>query len=517
MKKSIKYAGIAAATLLTVAPIAAPVVSNVTTVQAAAGDADQSDVNKAITDFNNQFGDRTVDDVQGSASSLDLSKITLGKAASQDMTLAQFNTANAQVIKTPVTADITSLTNQGAHAYMVATDAKNNVYDGTVGGTNTELQKAMALDNHMPVHFVVYLQYKDLATGAYTDWTKTAEFDITKSNSDELTAVNAKFTTPLDVALNSKVAATQLVNGSNVSVTDQNGDSLATKEIAPSSSYFYTYSQAMNNAKDSTVTTGNVQGTTDAPATDVINKDGEFAKAGTYYQAIKYTAQTGSALESMINVAQTDPTKYTITVNGKKASAGYDYVMTPSSTTGTGDDATTTPASITFVRAINVSNNKAEWTTTDTTGVVTTKTDHAFYTLKDDEGNTVTNRALAKNTAWKTNAVRTDQDGNKQYRVGASEWIDANDVTFSDKATDNNGEGAYTDVKALNGKVTTAGPEGFYYPLYDDNGKMVTNRGVAGLSAWYTDKSAVNADGVTVYHVATGEWLQGTNVTYTAY
>jgi hypothetical protein len=69
----------------------------------------------------------------------------------------------------------------------------------------------------------------------------------------------------------------------------------------------------------------------------------------------------------------------------------------------------------------------------------------------------------------------------------------------------------------LNGVAKTAGPSGFVYPLFDDNGKQVTNRAVAGDTAWYTDKSAVNADGVTVYHVATGEWLQGNNVTYTAY
>lgn len=508
MKKSIKYAGIAAATLLTVAPIAAPVVSNVTTVKADdAKDTDQSAINTAISDFKNQFGDQKDTDV-------DLSKATntslaLGESNEQD--LSTFLTgADKGIVKTPnATPDTTfqALEAQGAKVYTEITDAKQTVYDGTIGKSASDLNEVLALDNYKPVNVTVYLKYKDLATGTYTKYQNVASFNITKSNSDEIKSLNAKFTTPLTVAKNSKVAATQLVNGANVSLTDQNNDSIATQAINLGKKYYYTYKAAM----DSATTAGTSDD--DVATNGDINSDNEFKTAGTYYQTVTYTAQDGSALDSLIKKYATDPSSYTIYVNGKKASAGYDFVTGTDTTTVSGKTLNT----ITFVRAINVSDSEAEWTTTDTTGVVTTKTDHSFYTLKDDDGNTVTNRALAKNTAWKTNAVRTDQNGNKQYRVGASEWIDANDVTFSDKATDNNGEGAYTDVKALNGKVTTAGPEGFYYPLYDDNGKMVTNRGVAGLSAWYTDKSAVNADGVTVYHVATGEWLQGTNVTYTAY
>lgn len=54
--------------------------------------------------------------------------------------------------------------------------------------------------------------------------------------------------------------------------------------------------------------------------------------------------------------------------------------------------------------------------------------------------------------------------------------------------------------------------------LYNDNGEAVSNRALAGDSAWYTDKKATNADGVTVYHVATGEWVQaGSGVNYVAY
>jgi len=492
LKKSIKYAGIAAATLLTVAPIAAPVVSSLTTVQAAAGDADQSDVNKAISNFTNQFGDQDADDV---TLQTDNRTLALGETNAQDLATFQEYNSTRGIIKTLTSADLKALTDQDAQVYVSAT-AGNVTYDGSVTKSASDLADAIKLDSQLPANFTVYLRYKNLSDGSYTGWKSAATFALNKSDTDELKSVNAKFTTPISVAKNSKVAATQLTNGANLSLTDQNGDSIATSAIALGTTYYYTYAAALNG----NATTGVVSNTD-------IEKDGEFKTAGTYYQRIKYTAQEGSSLYSLIKEYQTDPSSYTIYVNGKQASAGYDF------TTATG------AKTITFVRAIKVSDSEAEWTTSDTTGVVTTKADHAYYTLKDDEGNVVTNRALAKNTAWKTNAVRVDQNGTKQYRVGASEWIDANDVTFSDKATDNNnnGEGAYTDVKALNGKVVTAGPSGFVYPLFDDNGKQVTNRAVAGDTAWYTDKSAVNADGTTVYHVATGEWLQGNNVTYTAY
>ncbi|WP_338216179.1 hypothetical protein [Companilactobacillus muriivasis] len=509
MKKSIKYAGIAAATLLTVAPIAAPVVSTVTTAQAAdAQDTDQSAINTALSDFKNQFGDQKDTDVDLS----NASNITLALGESNEKDLSAFLTnADKGIVKTP-NADQTkafkALEDQDAKVYTIITDAKSTVYDGTIGKSASDLNDAMALDSYKPVTVQVMLKYKDLATGTYTKYAEAAKFQITKSNSDEIKSLDAKFTTPLTVAKNSKTAATQLVNGANVSLTDQNNDSIATQAINLGKKYYYTYKAAM----DSATTAGTTD--TDVAKNGDINSDNEFKTAGTYYQVVTYTAQDGSALDSLITKYATDPSSYTIYVNGKKASAGYDFVTGTDTTSVSGKTLNT----ISFVRAINVSDSEAEWTTTDTTGVVTTKADHAYYTLKDDDGNVVTNRALAKNTAWKTNAVRVDQNGNKQYRVGGSEWIDANDVTFSDKATDNNnGEGAYTDVKALNGKVVTAGPSGFVYPLFDDNGKQVTNRAVAGDTAWYTDKSAVNAEGTTVYHVATGEWLQGNNVTYSAY
>ncbi|WP_125567034.1 hypothetical protein [Companilactobacillus insicii] len=488
MKKSIKYAGIAAATLLTVAPVAAPVVSNVTTVQAADSDknADQSEIDKGITDFGNQFGDQDASDVTFAAKNL----IGLGKDNAVD--LATFQTNAGALLNTDNTAKLTKLKAQGAKVYVTATDFKGTTYDGTIGKDSSDLNSVMALDSYLPIKVTVYVQYNALDGTGYTPFKQAATFNLNKSDEDELTSVNAKFTTPLTVAKNSKVAATQLVNGSNVSLTDQNGDSIATDSITLGKGYFYTYSEAM---KATDPDTGDVKEADISLKDDETTLD-EFKTAGTYYQRVTYTAKSGSSLATLLGKFTTDPNGYSVYVNGKKASAGYDFVNT--------DD------TISFVRAINVSDSEAEWTTEKTSGVVTTKNDADYYTLKNNDNNSIKNRALAKNTAWKTNAVRTDQNGNKQYRVATGEWIDADSVTFSDKATDNNNGTGLTDIVKTKGVVVINKGANYVYPLFDANGDTIKGRAVSGdNTAWQVAATAKDADGNTYYKVATNEWVMG--------
>lgn len=492
MKKSIKYAGIAAATLLAVAPVAAPVVSNVTTVKADSSSAttDYQGVENAADDFKDAFNGNVKAATLGTELGAATSDLDLGNQ--QDY--STFITSDAaKAIATGTIGDGTNekdvLANSDRNAKVTVT-AKYK--DGAAITDNGDLVKVLNNNKLPEVVFTVQLDYKDFNGNKAS---RTASFTATKDDTNDLTSVKASFTTPLDVALNSQTTSAELTSSANVSILDQDGNKLNFNNTTATDGYYYTYNGALN--------AGTNKVSTDVIKYDKDGNNGKFVKAGTYYQAI--TVAPGTNLAQFITDYQNDPTSNPIYVNGKVASEGSDFNISTDGKT------------LTFVRTINVASSDSQWTTEDTTGVVTTKSDSSFYTLKDDNNNTVANRGLAKNTAWKTDKVRTDQNGNKQYRVATGEWIDANNVTFSDKATDNNGEGAYTDVKALNGKVVTAGPAGFYYPLYDDNGKMVSDRGVAGETAWYTDKSAVNADGVTVYHVATGEWLQGTNATYTAY
>lgn len=509
MKKSIKYAGIAAATLLAVAPVAAPVVSQAADADTTVSDTDANVASKELNSFKGQFGDIDTSDTVVSA--IQNNKYFGSDNAAPIATVQENSTGLMKSALESANVDYSKLTQLNTYVYFTASDASGKTYNGvTDGQTPAELAKTMGLNSRMPVTINVHFTSHDLDTTLNQNaGASDFSFKINSVENNELNTVNAKFDTPISVAKNSKVLATQLVNTNDVTLTDQDGKSVLVDNVKFGNGYFTSYTAAMNAAKvtspayDPDTAQGNV-GTTD------IN-NGEFKTPGTYYQVVSFTAKKGSALESFIK-AYTDSDSvnsgYSVYVNGKKASAGYDFTATYLSGSQR--------QRINFVRAINVSDSEAQWTTTENKGIVTTKADTPYYTLNDDAGNKITNRALAKNTAWVTDQKRVDQNGNTQYRVATGEWIDANDVTFSDKATTDEGE--YTDVQALNGKVTLDGPSSFIYMLYNDNGESVSNRALAGDSAWYTDKKATNAAGVTVYHVATGEWVQaGSGVNYVAY
>ncbi|WCG35933.1 hypothetical protein [Companilactobacillus farciminis] len=512
MKKSIKYAGIAAATLLAVAPVAATSVQATETTETGTTETgttdtdttdtdttetdvkspDQQTINKALKNFENIYSDSDAGDYDAATIG------SLKKNVSTQNYAENFLTANAGLAageKTLSADDTATLTAAGFKAYVTA-DYVTPVNGVTRISDTAELTNALATDSLPNVQFTVHYTYvnPDKTNGSNFVADSSFSFLATKDADDELSTVNATFTTPLKVALNTSVYSTQLQSGADIKVVDQNGDSVALDSKSVDPNYYYTYTGAMTANDDSKIATGS----------DEINSDNEFAKAGTYYQRISVVANADSALNDFITAYNTNPSKYSIYVNGAKASANDKFTIDTESHT------------ITFVRAIDVSSDTSNWTVTENKGVVTTKSDTPYYTLVNDNNEKISNRALAKNSAWITDQKRVDQNGNTQYRVATGEWIDANNVTFSDKATTD--EGAYTDEQALNGKVTLDGPSSFVYFLYNNNGEQIANRALTGDSAWFTDKKATNAAGVTVYHVATGEWVQaGNGVNYSAY
>lgn len=73
-----------------------------------------------------------------------------------------------------------------------------------------------------------------------------------------------------------------------------------------------------------------------------------------------------------------------------------------------------------------------------------------------------------------------------------------------------------TNIQNLSGyhSVTLAGPSGFVYSLYLTSGAK-GSRGLAGDTAWYTDKTAQDSAGNTYYRVSTDEWVKAdTGVTF---
>lgn len=526
MKKSIKYAGIAAATLLAVAPVAAPVVSSTTNVQAATvDDADATQAQNEINDFKGQFTNvdyvETATKGNTTAQAIEAMATYFGEDHAGNISDVQNAavTAGSNFMNSPK-SDVTypQLTDLNTKVYFTATDASSKTYNGqSVGQKPSDVIAALKSDSRMPMTINVHFKSADLDSvlGSYKDFS----FNINKTDDNELKTVSATFSNPISVAKNSKVNDTQLVNTNDVVLKDQDGNSLSVANIQFGAQYFSSYTDAINAAKaDGFDPTKVTASDAKLDADNQLNGDikgGEFKTAGTYYQTVTYTANKSSALDSFLS-AYTDQNTvdpdYTVIVNGKNAVSGVDFANQPAATEGENAKG----ATITFVRSIKVSDNEAQWTVTDNKGVVTTKSDTPYYTLVNDNGDKIANRALAKNSAWITDQKRVDQNGNTQYRVATGEWIDANNVTFSDKATTD--EGAYTDEQALNGKVTLDGPSSFVYFLYNDNGEQISSRALSGDSAWFTDKKATNAAGVTVYHVATGEWVQaGNGVNYSAY
>ncbi|TGD22561.1 hypothetical protein EGT49_08580 [Companilactobacillus suantsaicola] len=474
MKKSIKYAGIAAATLLAVAPVAAPVVSQADAVTDASSvkPTDQSEQDKAVTAFGNQFQDKT-------AKTVAAGKVQLGTVNAEE-----FATKDAALI-TGDASDVALLNSKGTAQVNVS--AK---YGNTSITTNNDLYKILNDTTYPEVVFTITLSYNNLngvAQSKTYSVTATRDTDTTS----EMTQANVSFTTPVNVSLNSTTTATTLDVSNDATVKDQDGNSVLTdtEYVAAKPVFYDTYKAAMKVADGHTADA--TAATNVGPNANVNGGQTSFLKAGTYYQVITFQADKSSALQSFLAAYSKNPSAYTVSVNGSNAAAGYDFGY--NSTTNT----------LSFVRAINVSNSTDKWTVSDTTGVVTTKSDHSVYTLKDADNNTIVNRGLAANTAWKTDKVRVNQDGVKQYRVATNEWINADDVNYGETVTSN----GLTDIKAASGVATLTKPAGYVMSLFGDDGNVL-DRGLASGTAWRVDKTAKDAAGNTYYRVATGEWLQ---------
>lgn len=90
---------------------------------------------------------------------------------------------------------------------------------------------------------------------------------------------------------------------------------------------------------------------------------------------------------------------------------------------------------------------------------------------------------------------------------------DGTATTPTTPTTPTNGLSNVTELTG-NHTVTLAGPSGFVYSLYSQAGKK-SNRGLAGETGWYTDKTATDANGTTYYRVSTDEWIAAsTGVTF---
>ena len=484
MKKSIKYAGIAAATLLAVAPVAAPVVSSTseTAVKAATTDTNTTNMNS----YAGQFVDSTLSQTQQGALT------SVGKFGK--MSLADFNTGYLQF------APYTLNDNDATYNALNNSDtAKATATVSAVTSNGTKVSSAKELDTYLKdsttkaVTFTVAFNYNDTNSTAASAITKT--FTVTKAavtQTADLTSAAVSYDKTANVAYGTSAADYKLVASANLSVKDNNGTELTSNSsdtVTPSISQdFYTsYNDAYNQTNGTNVSTFNKENTS-------------------YYQVVTGTFNADSAFATLLTNHKTTPADYGLTVNGTTPTGSY---TDPTSfQTKTNADGT---KSFTLIREIKVgSKEAASWTTSDIDGVVTTKSDNSFYTLKNDDNVTVSNRGLGANTAWLTDKVRTNAKGDKQYRVATGEWIDANNVTYAKKG-ENTG---LQNIKTVSGVATLTKSKGYVMTLFGDNGEA-RNLSLASPSAWRVDRTATDANGNTYYRVATNQWLQaGEGVSY---
>ncbi|MFC6177318.1 SLAP domain-containing protein [Companilactobacillus huachuanensis] len=128
-------------------------------------------------------------------------------------------------------------------------------------------------------------------------------------------------------------------------------------------------------------------------------------------------------------------------------------------------------------------------------------------TLYTVDGKAITSRLLGPNSDWKT-ANKLVLNGQAYYQVATTEWVPADKVTVISQ-TDNNTDTNSTAEKADRKTVTTKNVD--YTPLYDGNGKTISNRGLGKNSAWATDQMQT-INNVKYYRVATNEWMMASDI-----
>ncbi len=495
MKKSIKYAGVAAATLLAVAPLAAPAFNGssvapttANTAKATYGTAAQEDAYNAFDATFKDYNNATQADFLVSAGAtgvqsqnrLPYSGMFLANAIVkplhpqyQSMLNDLDVAAQLNEITFVVVPPVGTTTSEWKNQMIAASEHGGSVSYRIVGLAMSDVKDHALWSNQELVKYFGAYQLN----GHALDKTVTAKTAVTQ---DEIHAMNINYDTPVDGYVGESKADFDSNGKYPVSITDNKGNKIDAEDIT---STFY------NGLDVPTIINGT-----------------ELPKAGTVTQkmTIKFNRNEYKAFWADLDQ---------INVNGQGYTGGaLDKIADKLNN------------SVTLTRTINVGLDN--YTDTSVNGVVTTPVvdmgnDTIVTHLYDGKGNKISGRALAQGTDWFTDTKRVNNNGGEvMYRVSTNEWVKASDVSYADKTTDtddnNTSDGSgLTNVTALpaNSTVSLAGPAGFVYSLYSLDGTTAT-RGLAGDSSWVADETATDANGNTYYRVSTDEWImQGTGVT----
>ncbi|WP_099973936.1 SLAP domain-containing protein [Lactobacillus terrae] len=479
MKKSIKYAGIAAAALLTVAPIATPIASNVTTTVKAADNDSQGTIMAATTRYITSLSDNSSLAAANLPEVSDLPIATSGSVLDTkntiSMSYSNFSSHFGQVANPNYAGDTDVLTKPANDVKIVFTITNSK---GTVVKNSTQLEAVDSLGKGYTINVLGYTYNNGTSTEAAYQ-AKDVVFTPTES-AKAIKKANVTYSDSIRVDPSSATSAVKTSASSDLKVTNNNGGATVTG-LNLNPGVLYTTENGAIKGSGTTYTKANF-GADDA----------------TYYQRIVVTSVNNAQMTEFLTELGDVTTGYSITINGSTVKAADMIALSDNS--------------FAVIRKVNVADAPVSdgWTYSDLNGVVTTGSKDV-YTLKNDDNKDVANRALAGGTDWKTNSVRTNAAGEKQYRVATNEWINASDVTYKDSTNPGTG---ISNIQTLTGShVVVLDTPGFVYPLYQQDGKT-SSRYVAGGTSWVTDQTGTDANGVVYYRVSTTEWVmagQGVN------
>lgn len=545
MKKGIKYAGIAAATLLTVAPVVAPVVGSTTqTVQAAESYDDLTKDQKSILSTLSGYYENSISLEKSKFAALNLMgtdvaegdtiKDSDGKdktAAAEDVTTSlktvyqKKDITYSQLAKTNAFDALRKETNSGLLGSKInklndvskendpaGTSAVKFYVEGITASGDTQPDKNAAsfekLVNEatknggsVSIKITAY-KAKDVAETKAAPaedsnnmshaqlkeqnilGSKTITIDNTNKDAEiKAPKVEFSFTNPLKVKVGSKVVDTQISESVDPKLT-LNGKELKSSASVDDVLYKSEKGAAKADANDKT---------------DISKFNDNGAK---YYQKVTFKVTNQN------DIVDGNGATKTLTDINNNHYAGYDDVLTVNGANVNTQQVTAD--TVTVVRTIQVADPATDWTVEDITGQVHVGDKKIDMVTTDGKD---AGRGLAAHTDWITDKKRTNGNGDVQYRVSKEEWVNANDVKFTaDSATTNPSDGALTDIQDLQGRhvVSLDGPAGFVYSLFTAEGKRAS-RGLAGLTSWATDKTAKDAEGTVYYRVSTNEWLKAGN------
>lgn len=169
------------------------------------------------------------------------------------------------------------------------------------------------------------------------------------------------------------------------------------------------------------------------------------------------------------------------------------------------------PVAYTFVQKVNVIEKEEEVNPPvvtpeqpkDSPGIAIINHENNFYHLYNTNNELIDHRALAANSHWQVDKVRTI-NGEKQYRVSTNEWIKASDVTFIANAEVNY---SMTITPLTQAQQITLDGDG-HYRLHNSDMEVSDHRALSGGTSWLVDKIGRDAHGGVYYGVSTNEFVK---------